>query len=156
MCASIVFKFLNSFCCDTIGKLVNWFWIYLLIFKILTKTRLIILSSTIGLYSLIPKPQWIHQLPWIQLSPSVFRVNRCRFRASEWVTAWMKEVVRDNHRGGGACLRCPVSTSVHFSLCNEGSSEYMCVKGERGGENIYRVPECLSSRVLLFWVVKGK
>ncbi len=48
----------------------------------------------------------------------------------------MKEV-RDNTSRRGAYLRCPVSTTVHFSLRNEGSSEYMCVKGERGGENIY-------------------
>ena len=31
------------------------------------------------------------------------------------------------HGGGGAYLRCPVFTTVHFSLCNEGSSEYICV-----------------------------
>jgi hypothetical protein len=37
------------------------------------------------------------------------------------------------HRGVGAYLRCPVSTSVHFSPRNEGSSEYIyvCVKGKR-------------------------
>ncbi len=29
------------------------------------------------------------------------------------------------HRGEGAYLRCPVFTSVHFSLRNEGSSEYI-------------------------------
>ncbi len=28
-------------------------------------------------------------------------------------------------RGEGAYLRCPVSTSVHFSLRNEGSSVYI-------------------------------
>ena len=53
---------------------------------------------------------------------------------------WMKEVIGIRHGGGGANLRCPVSTTVHFSLRNEGSSGYMCVKGERVGENVYRVP----------------
>jgi hypothetical protein len=37
--------------------------------------------------------------------------------------AWMKEA-RDKTSSRGAYLRCPVSTSVHFSLRNEGSSEY--------------------------------
>jgi len=72
-----------------------------------------------------------------------------------WLWAWMKEVM-DNTSRRGACLRSPVSTSVHFSFRNEGSSEYMCVKGERGGENIYRVPECLSRRGQQFWVLKRK
>jgi hypothetical protein len=40
---------------------------------------------------------------------------------------WMKEVIGIRHGGGGANLRCPVSTSVHFSLRNEGSSEYIQV-----------------------------
>ncbi len=39
----------------------------------------------------------------------------------------MKEVIGIRHGGGGANLRCPVSTSVHFSLRNEGSSEYIQV-----------------------------
>ena len=30
------------------------------------------------------------------------------------------------HGGGGAYLRCPVFTTVHFSLHDEGSSEYIC------------------------------
>ncbi len=29
------------------------------------------------------------------------------------------------HGGGGAYLRCPVFTTVHFSLRDEGSSEYI-------------------------------
>jgi hypothetical protein len=40
---------------------------------------------------------------------------------------WMKEEKGIRHRGEGAYLRCPVSTSVQFSLRNEGSSEYICV-----------------------------
>jgi hypothetical protein len=40
---------------------------------------------------------------------------------------WMKEEKGIRHRGEGAYLRCPVSTSVQFSLHNEGSSEYICV-----------------------------
>jgi hypothetical protein len=39
---------------------------------------------------------------------------------------WMKEVL-DNTSRGGAYLRCPVFTSVHFSLRDEGSSEYIRV-----------------------------
>ncbi len=41
------------------------------------------------------------------------------------------------HRGVGAYLRCPVSTSVHFSLRNEGSSEYIgsCEGKERLSPN---------------------
>jgi hypothetical protein len=31
------------------------------------------------------------------------------------------------HGGGGAHLRCPVFTTVHFSLRDEGSSEYIQV-----------------------------
>jgi hypothetical protein len=31
------------------------------------------------------------------------------------------------HRGGGGYLHCPVFTSVHFSLHNEGSSVYIRV-----------------------------
>jgi hypothetical protein len=31
------------------------------------------------------------------------------------------------HGGGGFNLRCPVYTTVHFSLRNEGSSEYIRV-----------------------------
>jgi hypothetical protein len=40
---------------------------------------------------------------------------------------WMKEEKGIRHRGEGAYLRCPVSTSVQFSLRDEGSSEYICV-----------------------------
>jgi hypothetical protein len=43
---------------------------------------------------------------------------------------WMKEAM-DNTSRVGVCLRCPVLISAHFSLRNEGSSEYVCVKGER-------------------------
>ncbi len=35
------------------------------------------------------------------------------------------------HGGGGANLRCPVFTTVHFSLRDEGSSEYIQVCGGR-------------------------
>jgi hypothetical protein len=40
---------------------------------------------------------------------------------------WMKEEKGIIHRGEGAHLRCPVSTTVQFSLRNEGSSVYMCL-----------------------------
>jgi hypothetical protein len=51
---------------------------------------------------------------------------------------WMKELKGIIHRGEGAFLRCPVSTSVQFSLHDEGSTEYMCVRGKITGDNIYR------------------
>jgi len=38
--------------------------------------------------------------------------------------AWMKEAM-DNTSRVGVCLRCPVFISVHFSLRDEGSSEYI-------------------------------
>jgi hypothetical protein len=50
----------------------------------------------------------------------------------------MKEEKGIIHRGRGAYLRCPVSTAVQFSLRDEGSTEYMCVRGEITGGNIYR------------------
>ncbi len=37
----------------------------------------------------------------------------------------MKEEKGIIHQGWGAHLGCPVFTSVHFSLRNEGSSEYI-------------------------------
>jgi hypothetical protein len=40
---------------------------------------------------------------------------------------WMKEVKGIRHRGRGVYLRCPVFTTVQFSLRNEGSSEYICL-----------------------------
>jgi hypothetical protein len=46
-------------------------------------------------------------------------------------------IERDNTSGGGG-LHCPVSTSVQFSLRDEGSTEYMCVRGKITGDNIYR------------------
>jgi hypothetical protein len=39
----------------------------------------------------------------------------------------MKEVKGIRHRGRGVYLRCPVFTTVQFSLRNEGSSEYICL-----------------------------
>ncbi len=42
------------------------------------------------------------------------------------------------HRGRGAYLHCPFSTSVQFSLRNEGSTEYICVRGEITRDNMYR------------------
>jgi hypothetical protein len=43
------------------------------------------------------------------------------------IKPWMKEEKGIRHRGEGTYLRCPVSTSVQFSLRNEGSSEYILV-----------------------------
>ncbi len=43
------------------------------------------------------------------------------------------------HRGRrGAYLRCPVSTAVQFSLPDEGSTEYICVRRKITRDNIYR------------------
>jgi hypothetical protein len=50
----------------------------------------------------------------------------------------MKEEKGIIHRGRGAYLRCPVSTAVQFSLRDEGSTEYMCVRRKITGDNIYR------------------
>ena len=44
-----------------------------------------------------------------------------------WWQSWMKEVKGIRHRGRGVYLRCPVFTTVQFSLRNEGSSEYICL-----------------------------
>ena len=41
--------------------------------------------------------------------------------------SWMKEVKGIRHRGRGVYLRCPVFTTVQFSLRDEGSSEYICL-----------------------------
>jgi hypothetical protein len=46
---------------------------------------------------------------------------------------WMKEEKGIIHRGREAYLRCPVSTSVQFSLRDEGSTEYIHVC--EGGDN---------------------
>jgi hypothetical protein len=48
----------------------------------------------------------------------------------------MKEVKGIRHGGGGAYLRCPVFTTVRFSLRDEGSSEYIqvCEGRESKGE----------------------
>ena len=61
-------------------------------------------------------------------------------------------IERDNTWGEGAFLRCPVSNSVQFSLRNEGSTEYMCVRG-RLLETIYidaRVPVQKGTMILTF------
>jgi hypothetical protein len=45
-------------------------------------------------------------------------------RAESMLLPWMKEAM-DNTSRVGVCLRCPVFISVHFSLRDEGSSEYI-------------------------------
>ena len=47
--------------------------------------------------------------------------------SSAYYRSWMKEVKGIRHGGGGAYLRCPVFTTVQFSLRDEGSSEYIRV-----------------------------
>jgi hypothetical protein len=71
---------------------------------------------------------------------SLTKLCLTRKPARESLVSDMDEgIERDNTWGGeGAFLRCPVSNSVQFSLRNEGSTEYMCVRGEITGDNIYR------------------
>ncbi len=57
----------------------------------------------------------------------VYAVYLFTQRRGRVVEPWMKEEKGIRHRGEGAYLRCPVSTTVQFSLRNEGSSEYICV-----------------------------
>jgi hypothetical protein len=52
---------------------------------------------------------------------------KCQSRNSLGLEPWMKEVKGIRHRGRGVYLRCPVFTTVQFSLRNEGSSEYICL-----------------------------
>ncbi len=66
---------------------------------------------------------------------------------------WMKEAM-DNTSRVGVCLRCPVFISVHFSLRNEGSSEYIrCVKGERAWARIFKLfmTPGINSTELVHW-----
>jgi hypothetical protein len=49
--------------------------------------------------------------------------------AASALMPWMKEEKGIIHPGRGAYLRCPVSTAVQFSLRDEGSTEYMYVRG---------------------------
>jgi hypothetical protein len=61
---------------------------------------------------------------------------------------------RDNTSRRGAHLRCPVSTSVQFSLRNEGSSStYVCVKGERSCAQIFELfrTQGINSTELVDW-----
>ncbi len=67
-----------------------------------------------------------------------FKVLKFTAEGCHTVQPWMKELKGIIHGGEGAFLRCPVSNSVQFSLRNEGSTEYMCVRGEINGDNIYR------------------
>jgi hypothetical protein len=50
----------------------------------------------------------------------------------------MKEERDNTSRGEGLPTLPCLYTSVHFSLCNEGSTEYMCVRGQITGDNVYR------------------
>ncbi len=76
---------------------------------------------------------WLYQLWWqwgqdpnkmtarkIWDLPLIYWMS-CVLCAAE---AWMKEAM-DNTSMVGVCLRCPLFISVHFSLRNEGSSEYI-------------------------------
>ncbi len=58
--------------------------------------------------------KYIHEF----LIPKYMELNVAGFNHG-----WRKKGIR--HGGGGANLRCPVFTSVHFSLHNESSSEYI-------------------------------
>jgi hypothetical protein len=48
-------------------------------------------------------------------------------------------IERDNTSGGGGLPTLPgLYLAVQFSLRDEGSTEYMCVRGKITGDNIYR------------------
>ena len=64
-------------------------------------------------------------LTWYQYSTG-YKTTITRNYCNRWIP-WMKEEKGIIHWGEGAHLRCPVSTTVQFSLRNEGSSEYMCL-----------------------------
>jgi hypothetical protein len=71
-------------------------------------------------------------LRWQDLRLNRRKQNDQKFHLSTAaVFPWMKEAM-DNTSRVGVCLRCPVFISVHFSLRNEGSSEYirLCEGGE--------------------------
>jgi hypothetical protein len=66
---------------------------------------------------------WVHCV-YVYISPRSTSQNFHHYSVSRWYHGWRKKGII--HRGaGGAYLRCPVSTSVHFILRNEGSSEYI-------------------------------
>jgi hypothetical protein len=89
----------------------------------------------------------IFPLEWPPLAVFFYTTNRLHLflRKDKYirrlrVRPWMKELKGIIHGGEGAFLRCPVSTSVQFSLRDEGSTEYMCVRGKITGDiNIYSV-----------------
>jgi hypothetical protein len=57
----------------------------------------------------------------------VYSLCTVHMKMGMYLVPWMKEVKGIRHRGRGAYLRCPVFTTVQFSLRNEGSSEYICL-----------------------------
>jgi hypothetical protein len=72
-----------------------------------------------------------------------------------WSLSWMKEVRDNTSRKGGQ----PTLPSLYMSTFQPSQRGFFRVhvcKGGRVGENIYRVPKCLSSRVQQFWVLKRK
>ncbi len=78
------------------------------------------------------KIHWLDLLIYFYKSVSKYRIcvqylpfaKSAEYCGSE---PWMKEVKGIRHRGRGVYLRCPVFTTVQFSLPNEGSSEYICL-----------------------------
>ncbi len=63
-------------------------------------------------------------------STTIFKFFVCQtknWHITVGIAPWMKEVKGIRHGGGGAYLRCPVFTTVQFSLHDEGSSEYIRV-----------------------------
>ncbi len=101
-------------------------WILKCNWILLSQTFTSTLSSSLYLYLALflfqyPSPVYTY-LPF---SNAVFPLNirQKSYRAEPW----MKEEKGIRHRGEGAYLCCRVFTTVHFSLRNEGSSEYILV-----------------------------
>ncbi len=66
---------------------------------------------------------------WVYRSGKFMNANIQYTEPLNLIHGWRKKGII--HRGGGGYLRCPVFTSVHFSLRNEGSSVYIRVCEER-------------------------
>ncbi len=74
---------------------------------------------------MITAPAVLHSFLLAHCSPTLCH-NCCHWLIIPHLPhGWRKKGII--HRGVGVYLRCPVSTSVHFNLRNEGSSEYIRV-----------------------------
>jgi hypothetical protein len=71
--------------------------------------------------------KWSKRLCLTGIDPGYYRKTPRFFKNEIILTMPSSRSKGIRHGGGGANLRCPVSTTVHFSLRNEGSSEYIRV-----------------------------